>query len=116
MSIQCDADESACVLRLADEVDINSSVELKQALIEVIASGKELHLDLQAGPSLDITAIQLLWSARNAAELRGSRFVIAGDVPESINSALHNAGFDPFLVALEANPGEFACRVKEISK
>ena len=108
MSIQCEADESAYVLRLADEVDINSSVELKQALIEIIASGKELHLDLQAGPSLDITAIQLLWAARLVFEQRGSHFVTAGEVPESITSALQDAGFEPFLTPLEATPGDFA--------
>jgi anti-anti-sigma factor len=116
LSIQCEADESTCVLRLADEVDINSSVELKQSLVDAIASGKELHLDLQAGPSLDITAIQLLWAARHEIEQRGSNFVIAGDVPEIITSALQDAGIEPFLTPLAANPGEFAGPVKETSE
>ena len=108
LSIQCEADESACVVRLADEVDINSCVELKQVLLEVLVSGKELHVDLQAGPSLDVTAIQLLWSAKRAVEQRGSHFVITGDIPESITAALNDAGFEPFLIPLAANPGDVA--------
>jgi anti-anti-sigma regulatory factor len=101
------------VLRLEEEVDINFSVELKQALVEIIASGKELHLDLQSGPSLDVTAIQLLWSAKHEAELRGSHFGIVGDVPDNVTSVLHDAGFSSFLTSFEASFGEFAGSIQE---
>jgi anti-anti-sigma factor len=116
LSIKCDADETSCVLRLEDEVDINSSVQLKQTLVEVIASGKELHLDLQAGPSLDITAIQLLWSAKHEAELRGSHFAVVGDIPNNVTSALRDAGFASFLTSVEANSGEFAGSIQETAQ
>lgn len=92
------------MVRLEDEVDINSSAELKQALLEGIASGKELHLDLQAGPNLDITSIQLLWAAKQEAEARGIHFAVDGNVPESVTATLIDAGFKPFLASLEAYP------------
>ncbi len=55
--------ETQCVIRIEGEVDIASAAELKDMLITAISSGKEVQLDLEGASDLDVTAVQLLWSA-----------------------------------------------------
>jgi ABC-type transporter Mla MlaB component len=89
-----------CILRLEGEIDVTCSAELKRGLIEAISSGKEVQLDLAQASDLDVTALQLLWAARREAEKTGASFAAAGDVPGNIGSAVGEAGFESFPVAV----------------
>ena len=71
-----------------------SAVELKALLIEALASGGDIRLDLRSVEDLDITAMQLLWGAAREANRAGSKFDAA--VPEAVAIAAREAGFEHF--------------------
>ncbi len=71
-----------------------TAAELKNLLIEALALGGDLRLDLRSVEEIDITAMQLLWAAEREANRAGSKF--AGAVPDAMVSAAREAGFDQF--------------------
>jgi anti-anti-sigma regulatory factor len=100
LSIAFDDSAAGCVLRLEGEIDITCSAELKRMLIEAIASGKEVQVDLAPASDLDVTAVQLLWAASREAEKAGASFAVSGGVPENIGRAVCEAGFENFPAAM----------------
>jgi anti-anti-sigma regulatory factor len=75
---------------------------LKAALLEAVASGKELRLGMESVVDLDVTALQLLWAAAREAKARSVRFITEGELPERITALIVDAGFDNFPVPLAA--------------
>jgi anti-anti-sigma factor len=88
--------ETVWILRLEGEMNIGCAAEFKNLLTEALASGKEIRLDLQNATDLDITALQLLWAAQREAKGSGRRFVLAGQVPESLMLTSKDVGFEKF--------------------
>jgi anti-anti-sigma factor len=86
--------ESHSLLRLEGEFNIASARELKQALLEGLATGTDLHLDLEQLAGLDITTMQLLWAAGKEAARNGVKFVVP--VTEAAARAAREAGFELF--------------------
>jgi anti-anti-sigma factor len=86
--------ESHSLIRLQGEFNIASAVELKQALLEGLAAGTDLHLDLEKLTICDITALQLLWAAGKEAARTGVKFV--APVTEAAAQAAREAGFELF--------------------
>jgi anti-anti-sigma regulatory factor len=82
------------VLRVEGNLDIECAGELKRLLIEAVALGKPLRLDLAQVGELDVTAIQLLWAGKCFAEKAGVAFALAGDLPGRSRGALGDAGFE----------------------
>jgi anti-anti-sigma regulatory factor len=82
------------LIRLEGECTLATAAELKNLLIEALALGGDLRLDLRSVEEIDITAMQLLWAAEREANRAGSKF--AGAVPDAIVSAAREAGFDQF--------------------
>ena len=101
MPITLQESEVRCCLRLEGEVSIASAAELKQCLVQALATGRELRLNLETATELDITTMQLLWAAQRAAKKSGTEFVVAGTMPAAILAAAHDAGFENFLAAVE---------------
>lgn len=97
LSITLSETESSCVIRFEDSVDITSATELKQTLLQALAAGRELKVDLAAAGKLDITAIQLLWAAARAAEKSGTAFAVEEEMPESIRGAFRDTGLEALL-------------------
>jgi anti-anti-sigma regulatory factor len=81
-------------VRLEGECTLSSAAELKALLIEALASGGDLRLDLRSVEEIDITAMQLLWAAEREAIRAGSKFGAA--VPDAIVVAAQEAGFARF--------------------
>jgi anti-anti-sigma factor len=96
MSVSVEHQEAICVVHLDGEIAIPSAVELKSVLLQALASGKEICLDLEKATELDITALQLFWATKRRAIESGSRFIVDGDAPESILSGAVDAGFEAF--------------------
>jgi hypothetical protein len=94
LSFMVDCTETHWVLRLEGDFNMASSVELKGVLLEGLASGRELELDLLAAGQIDITFLQLLWSAEREAMRAGSGFV--SRVSETVAGAARAAGFERF--------------------
>ncbi len=88
--------EAQCVIRIESDVDIASAAELKSMMIAAISSGKEVKVDLEGASDLDVTAVQLLWSAARDAGKAGSSFV-AVHVPEIVRCAVREMGLPDSL-------------------
>ena len=104
MPITLDRNESQCLVRLEGELDISAAAELKKLLLEALASGRELRVDLERATDLDITAVQLLWAAERKAGVSGGSLRLLGRVPEQLAVALSDAGFEKFPIP--ADTGE----------
>ena|SRR5208283_4369809 len=107
--------ETRWILRLEADCGLSSAAELKALLLEGLASGKSMEVDLGAAAEIDITVLQLLWAARHAAE-RQKRELIT-QAPEEILNLARDAGFENFpgqalnqeaaeAKAAEADPAE----------
>jgi anti-anti-sigma regulatory factor len=101
VSVTLDQTEELCFIHLEGEISITSATELKRLLIEALASGRELRVDLERATELDLTALQLLWAAERAAGGSGTGFMLVGSVPEGIAVALGDAGFEKFPIPIE---------------
>lgn len=53
------------------QATLTSAGELKALLLEWLAAGKNLHLDLETAEDLDIPHMQLLWAAAREAVRTG---------------------------------------------
>ncbi len=93
-------DESAGVstVRLDGDIGIAAALELKGALIAALASHRELRVELGGVTAVDITTLQLLWTAAQAAPRAGIKLHISGPIPEEMELAMGLAGLERFAV------------------
>ncbi len=103
MPATLDRKKKVWVVRLEGETNISCAAEFKNLLMEALASGKELQLDLQDATDLDVTALQLLWAAEREAKASGKSFVLAGALPETIAEIARESGLERFPVAAGAS-------------
>ncbi len=94
MSWIVDRNETRWLFRLEGDFNMSSAAELKRVLLEGLASGQPLELDLERAGQIDITFLQLLWLAEQAAARAGLGLV--SRVPESAAALARAAGFDSF--------------------
>ena len=102
MAVTLDQSEALCVLRLEGEINIASAAELKKLLLQALASGRELRVDLEGATEVDVTALQLLWAGKREARGSGRRFTLAGRVPQEISAAVSDAGFEEFPLGVDS--------------
>jgi len=82
------------LIRLENTVSFTSADELKKLLLEGLASGKTLQLDLERAEEIDVTVMQLLWAAEREAARAGRGLV--SRVAEAAAAAAREAGFERF--------------------
>jgi anti-anti-sigma regulatory factor len=109
MSVVVNKDETRWVVRLEGCIDINCTTGLRRILVEALSSRRELQVDLVHTRYLDVTAVQLLWAAREEARKTGTSWVPAGEVPEDIGSLVRDAGFEGFLLPFQTRMAAVAC-------
>jgi anti-sigma B factor antagonist len=98
MSVVIEQTAEGSMLRLNGDVSISAARELKGALVETLASGRELTIDLAGLTALDITALQLLWAAQHAAAKAGSQVTLVGPVVEEVKQAMDLVSMERALV------------------
>jgi anti-anti-sigma regulatory factor len=86
--------ESQWLIRVEGEFSVTSAAELKDLLLEGLASGKNLLLDLEHAEEIDITLMQLLWAAGREANRAGAAIDIR--VSDAAAAAAREAGFGRF--------------------
>jgi anti-anti-sigma regulatory factor len=86
--------ESQSVIRLAGELTLTSAAELKNLLLQGLASGNNLRLDLEQAEVIDITLMQLLWAAGREADRKGASLAI--QMSDAAATAARDAGFERF--------------------
>jgi anti-anti-sigma factor len=94
LPVTLELQESHSLIRLEGEFNIASAVELKRALLEGLAAGRDLHLDLEQLANFDISALQLFWAAGKEAARTGVKLVVP--VTEAAARAAREAGFELF--------------------
>ena len=98
MPVTLDQSPSVCLLRFEGEINIAFAAELKKLLLEALASGRDLRVDMEHATELDVTALQLLWAARRQAKNSGTALGLARPIAEEILAAASDAGFEKFPV------------------
>jgi ABC-type transporter Mla MlaB component len=83
-------------------MDINCAADFKTLLIQALASGKDMELDLRQATALDVTALQLLWAAEREARGSGRILTLSDSLPEKLFVMTKEAGFDKFPVSVKA--------------
>jgi hypothetical protein len=94
LSLMVDRRETCWVFRVEGDFNMTGSAELKGLLLEGLASGQALHLDLERAAEIDITLLQLVWSAEREAARVGSPFT--SRVSETAARLARDAGFPSF--------------------
>lgn len=110
MGVTCEEREHQYVIRLTGEITVGCSADLKGSLVVGVSHKKDLALDLSAAADHDVTALQLLWAAIQAAQRTGKALRLVSALPENVASAIRDSGFEPLLSPLispqaEGNPG-----------
>ena len=82
------------MIRLAGEFTLTSAAELKNLLLQGLASGNDLRLDLEQAEEIDITVMQLLWAAGREADRKGASLAI--QMSDAAAMAARDAGFERF--------------------
>lgn len=85
-------------MRLEGDAGVSAALELKGVLIQALASGSELKVDLAGVTALDITTLQLLWATEQAAAKAGTKLRLSGITPEAMERAIDAAGLESFAV------------------
>lgn len=80
------------LLQVSGDLDIESAPDLKAALLEGTSSGLDIQLDMADATDLDVSCLQLLWSAHTAAKKNGRAFCVIGDLPPNLQNAVSDAG------------------------
>ena len=98
MAIRLEHLEEANAILLDGSIDISVAADLKKNLLDAIKESRPVQLVLSPSTELDITAVQLLWAAEREARSLNLSFTLKGSVPDSVVSALKEAGFEKFPV------------------
>jgi anti-anti-sigma regulatory factor len=91
MPVTLQRHESRWLIRLEGPIHVTSAAELKTLLLDWVAAGKDLELDLEHAEEIDITIMQLLWSAAREATRTGVG--IAGRASNAALAGAREAGF-----------------------
>jgi len=94
LALTMEQQESQSVIRLAGELTLTSAAELKNLLLQGLASGNDLRLDLEQAEAIDITVMQLLWAAGREADRKGASLAI--QMSDAAATAARDAGFERF--------------------
>jgi anti-anti-sigma regulatory factor len=98
VGIAVESGEETTLIRLDETIDISNAALLKTALTEGLDRGKAIAIDLSKVAEMDITAVQLIHAARQAAgqaaRLSGTGFSVAAPLPERVRQGLSAAGID----------------------
>ena len=94
MPITIEREEGQSLIHVEGEFTVTSAAELKQLLLDGFASNGDLRLDLMRTEAIDVTLMQLLWTAGREAHRRGVGIEIR--VPEALETTAREAGFASF--------------------
>jgi anti-anti-sigma factor len=85
---------NSTVVRLSGSIDIASAAELKAALLKAFEAGKPIRVSIDGLSDLDVTALQLLWAAKQDAAKSGVEFAMDGKPPNAVGSLLTELGME----------------------
>lgn len=93
MSVILVQQEPDWLIRLEGQISLACAAELKELLVRWLAAETDLELDLEDAAEVDVSILQLLWTAGREAR-RANRRIVARP-SEALNAAARDAGFEP---------------------
>jgi anti-anti-sigma factor len=92
MSVAFDQSNSPSLINLEGEINIRCAAELKELLLQALTREGALHIDLSATTEVDITTLQLLWTAQREAREAGKEFLLNGPISKTVATAIKHSG------------------------
>ena len=96
MPVTLETQESHSLLRLEGDLTVTSAAELRNALLEGLALGKDLQLHLESAGAIDVTLMQLLCAGGRSAARAGLGFAVHGT--SALEGVFLQAGFEALPV------------------
>lgn len=76
LDIKVEDEAGAQVIRVGGEVDLNSSPQLRAAILEQAKNGGTLAIDLRDVPYMDSSGVATLVEGLKAVEPKGGKFIL----------------------------------------
>ncbi|MGA8740043.1 MAG: STAS domain-containing protein [Terracidiphilus sp.] len=106
MAINVEDKNGRRCIRLDDVVDIAQAADLKEILIDAIGSFASVRVEVSGASAIDVTTVQLLWTALSHASSAGKDFAIEGRWNKEIERSLSGTGISPILHSMLAKSAE----------
>jgi len=87
------------ILTLSGNLTLEHAGELKQVFSNAIAKQKSVVIAFAQVDRVDFSFLQLLYSARQSAELKNITMVVNGPLPRPVQETTERAGFVHFPLA-----------------
>jgi len=89
MPVKLQRQEPRWTISLEGQITLTSAAELKNLLLERLAAGKDLELDLERAQEIDIAIMQVLCAAAREAARTGSRITCraSGGVADAVRES-----------------------------
>jgi len=94
MSLQLQEFRNRSVIQLEDSITLNCASELRDLLLQVLNSKNQIEIDVSRVTEFDLSALQILYAARLAANQTGAGLSTASPVPEVVRAAIQESGIE----------------------
>lgn len=84
--------EETVTLSISEAMTIEDAANFKSALVEALAGGTQIKVNMNSVDSVDISCLQALCSAHRTALQGGKRLILCGDIND-LMPCLEDAGF-----------------------
>jgi anti-anti-sigma factor len=111
MAISVDSQDGTQYIRLTEAIDIAQAAELKQVLMDAIASSSRVRILVSDATVIDVTVVQLLWASVLHASSADADLVIEGPLNKEVERSFACTGIFPILNSAAAQPGREATSV-----
>lgn len=81
------------ILLINGELTIQNASELKRILMESINNSEHVVLNLENVTEMDLSSLQLLYSAHRTAAKSNRRFTLSNNCPEVFKKAVKDTGY-----------------------
>lgn len=94
LMIDRSAQQPTATLKLSGELTIQHAAALKESLLEALSTADRCFLDVSQVRQFDLSGLQLLYAAHLSSNEQNKSFMLLGDYPESLKSAVLDVGFE----------------------
>lgn len=88
--------DGADVLTFSGDLSISRAADLKSILSQTLAGKKSFQINLSDVASIDLSCLQLLFSAWQTSKKNNISMFVQGDVSSAVTSFAENAGYENY--------------------
>lgn len=94
MNLDQTEQDNRLLLTITGKCTVEHAASLRDALLPVVETTKEVAVDLSGVESVDITFLQLLLATEQTLAKRGAHLLRVGPLSETVSEAARVSGFD----------------------